>query len=431
MIEKKSLFICLILFTVGSVFADDSKFSLFGFDIDIDGKLRVRTAYLDEFYPEDLYTMGDAKAKLSIDISNESLFYVNSLFEIGNIEFGDNFEIEDLSDLEVKELYIGLDSELLDSKIGIIDVNTPGDYVYSDENAGLQVKYQFNDFDFKAFYSMTNLIADDLEIVEDQTDINHLLYAGIQRDTSYKYDIWAMFLDDNSQDDYDYFSAWIGWEGEKELDGFNSNFGFTYNFGKITEDETEYDLSAYYAHGMVEFETTETLSVFGRLNLTSGDNEMTDAVNQFQSPDGQGSLDTSLGLLFGGSPYSSISYFSNESLSIYSENLSDGNITLSDPGLIVYEAGVTFKPENIPFESQFVIGGVSTSNADSISDSSFLGVEFDLHNQYKFNEFFSIALSFAYFMPGDGLTYVYYVNEDEILDDDNTYKIDCSFTMKF
>lgn len=426
--KNRRIFFIYLLCVTGFVFADDSKFDLLGFEIDVDGELRSRTAYLNQFYPDDKSLMSDMKGELSIEISNDSPFYFNSLFEVGNIELDDDLVFKDFTELEVKELYFGFDSGLIDSKVGIIDIKTPGGYVYSGEDTGMQLKIDFDSFKLKTFYTLPNLVEEDLEVLDDMDNLNKLFYLGIEKDTSYKYDIWAMFLDDNSQDDYDYFSGWIGWEGQKEFDRLDTDFGLTYNFGKVTEDETDYDISAFYLHGKAEYQTSETLSLFTRLNVTSGDNEMTDAVNQFQVIDGN--LDTSLSLLFGGSPYSSISYFSDESLSIYSDNLSNGDITLSDPGLIIYEAGINFKPENISLESQFVIGGASTSTADGISDSNFIGVEFDLHNKYKINDTFSVALSLAYFIPGDALAYVYYTNEGEILDDDNTFKLDCSFTVK-
>lgn len=400
-------------------------FAWAGINFDFDGDLRGQGALFNnydmDYETRTLNLEADTRARLSLDISNSSPFSLHSLLEIGNVDL-DSFEFSELGP-ELREMYLGYDGFMLKGKIGIIDIKTPGGLVYEDDNVGFQLKFTFNNWDLRAFYVSPTLLDDSLKVAEEMSDISHLLYVGGSFEKLAEWDIWAMGLYDNSDDDFHYFSAWTGLEVKKKLDKLTLKGGATYNFGSVTQ--LKIPLSAYYGHLEAEYRPEKNWSIFTRYNLTSGNNGSNDNLNQFQVVEGEGHLNTSLGLLFGGGAFSSQSYFSSESISIVDDNLSSGDIVFNDPGLFTYEFGTTCKFKDLPFPvtTELVLGGAHTGELFSREGFfySLFGWEVDVHNKIEITKDLDLFLSFAYLLPGNSFKGIYELNGGDILDLDTSF----------
>ena len=229
-----------------------------------------------------------------------------------------------------------------------------------------------------------------------------------------------------------------GWgsSAEKRIKGFTVEAGYTYNWGEV--DTYSMPLSASFTHLKLEYEPDKRKRFFTRFNLTSGSDGSLDSTGQFQTLDGEGTLDTGLGLLFGGSPYSGQAYFDDECLSIVEDNLSDGEISFYDPGLLIYEFGFSYdfgKIIPLDLESEFVLGGANTG--DLFDGKGFfyslIGWEADIHNRIEFSDYLEFAFSLAYLVPGNSFNAVYELNhDDETLDLESTaFKADCQLKYSF
>jgi hypothetical protein len=220
-------------------------------------------------------------------------------------------------------------------------------------------------------------------------------------------------------------------ELEKKFRRFSGNYGFIYNFGAATY--LKIPISAYYSHLKLELETTKKTKLYSRFNLSSGTDGSSDTINQFQVVNGEGNLETGLGLLFGGSSFSNQSYFSNESLSIVEDGLSSGNFAFSDPGLFIYELGFEIDVNQLLDTTEFVLGGANTGELFDGEGyfTSLIGWEMDIHNTVKFTDDLKLNLSFSYLIAGNSFNAVYELNTGDSLTLDTSFKTDCSIKYSY
>ena len=267
--------------------------------------------------------------------------------------------------------------------------------------------------------------------------MNQLFFLNADSDyylDSY-FDVWAMYLDGNDCDSFSYDPFWFGIEFENKNDLFDIDTRFIYNGGSVCLYSIDYTLpiSACYTNMEISIEPFEETVIFTRFNLTSNFECDTATVNQFQVIDGQGSLDTGLGLLFGGSSYGSESYFDNDSVSLINDNLSSGDIVMDDPGLFAYEAGGSYKFDFLPLTSDLIIGGANTGGLFSGDGyfSSLIGLEADLHNKIKLSEDLSAYLSLCLLFPGNSFEEIFELNSGTDIGSDPSFKMDLKLVYSY
>ncbi|MDC7233796.1 MAG: hypothetical protein PQJ58_11230 [Spirochaetales bacterium] len=443
---KKKILVFLILCSAAVLQADDGTahqnfgdFTLWGIDFDMGGEIRTRSAYLNN-YDMDYETADgsiawDARGRLGLKVTWDSPFYVNSLLEWGNVEFTqEDLSFGDVLDLEMKELYLGFQENSFKMKAGIIDINTPGNYVYDSDEWGLQGKYDFDFLKLKTFYSAANLTEGNNESTQPLEYMDHLFYLGVNQDTLLDLDLWSMFYHGDTEE-LTYNSCWLGFETAGQINDFSIEAVYTYNFGKVVTYALP--LSAHFTRIKLKLEPNKRNTIFTRFNMTSGSDGSLDTLGQFQTLDGEGNLDTGLGLLFGGSPYSSQAYFDDESLSIVSNNLSDGVISYNDPGLLIYELGYRYEFKHImplDLETEFILGAANTGDLFR-GDGYFyslIGLVADIHNSLQLSDGLEFDLSLSYLLAGNAFNAVYELNTGETLSlEDSSMKIDCQLKYSF
>lgn len=426
----------LLILSLTNIQADIPKLELWGFGFDFDGEVRNRFAFFNnydmDYDTSDGKVADDLRARLALEVTSDSPFYYMLMLELGNIQFDADLKAIDFVSLELKEIYAGYDSSFIDGKLGLIDVKTAGGAVYDDDSFGIQVKADFDFLQAKSFFTMPELVDETLTFVDGLENLNYLFYLGVQQEKFIDVDLWGMFLWDNSPEDYYYYYCiWTGIELEKKMGMFSGDFGFTYNFGAATY--LQIPIYAYYSHLTLEMEPTRKTKVYTRFNLSSGSDGSDDTINQFQVVNGEGNLETGLGLLFGGSSFDNQSYFSSESLSIVEDGLSSDDFVFEDPGLFIYEVGFRLEFDQIPLETEFVLGGANTGelfNGDGYF-TSLIGWEFDIHNTIKFSKDLKLNISTAYLIAGNSFNGCYELNTGETLELDTSFMMDCSIKYSF
>ena len=190
---------------------------LWGLDFDWGGDLRTRFASLSnpdlDYGTSDGEAALDLRGRVSLKVTGGSPFYCNSLLQWGNVELTEeDLEIADYLDLEMKEIYLGFKGPYLKLKAGIIDMNTPGGFVYDSDEWGLQIKYNFFDVvTAKAFYSAADLTegSNDSEIPLEYMD--NLFFFGLEQDSFLDLDLWTMYYHGDTQE-FAFHSWWMGLE---------------------------------------------------------------------------------------------------------------------------------------------------------------------------------------------------------------------------
>ncbi len=446
---KRIIVLIVILSITIPVFAESKKsassdesgsYRLGPLNIDLGGDLRSRMAWLSnpdlDYGTSDSEGALDMRGRLKMNVSGDSPFYFRTLLQLGDLELSDDsLELGDFTNLEMKELYLGFKGSRLKLKVGIIDLNTPGSYVYDSDELGIQVKYDFFDIvTARAFYSAEDLTDGSNESPQPGEYMDHLLFMGLEQDHLLDLDLWTMYYHGATQD-FLFNSWWIGVEGKKKFNKLKVEAGYTYNFGEV--ESYLIPLSAYFSHLELKYRTDKSKSFFTRFNLTSGCDGYLDSTGQFQTLDGEGNLETDLGLLFGGSPYDSMAYYDNECLSIVEDNLNDGEISFYDPGLFVYEFGFSYdfgSLIDLDLESVIVIGGANTGDLfEGGYFYSLIAWEADIHNRIEFSDNLEFALSLAYLVPGNSFNAVYELNhDDEMLNlESSSFKADCQLKYSF
>lgn len=424
-----------MLIAGGNLFGEIPDVELWGMNLEFEGDVRSRFAYFNnydmDYSTSDPKIAVDIRARFAIDIETKSPFYFRIDLELGNIEFDKDLKASDFFMIELKEFYGGYDWNYVNGKAGIINVKTPGSAVYKDENFGLQAKIDFDVFKAKTFFTLPNLISDPYEFVDEISNLSYLAYLGASQDKYIDTDLWTMFLWDNGPEDFYYYCFWTGLELKKKYGIFSGETSFVYNFGAVSY--LGIPISAYYSHLKLELETTKKTRLFSRFNLASGTDGSSDTINQFQVVNGEGNLETGLGLLFGGSAFDSQSYFSNESLSIVEDGLSSGDFVFNDPGLFIYELGFVIDFNTFLDETEFVLGGANTGELFGGEGyfTSLIGWEMDVHNRFKFTDELEFHWSLSYLIPGNSFNAVYELNTGETLGLDTSFKTDCSIKYSY
>jgi hypothetical protein len=432
---NRFLVIFFIFFSIEGAIAEIPELELWGLNFEFSGEVRSRFAFFNnydmDYDTNDGKVAADIRTQFSTEITTESPLYFNILLELGNIEFDEDLEFTDFFLIELKEIYAGYEWSFIGGKAGIIDVKTPGSSVYEDDNFGLQAKADFSFMKVKSFFTMPELIDDSYEVVDGLANLNYLFFLGFEQEKYVNVDLWGMFLWDNSPEDFYYYCFWTGIEADKKIGIFSGDFGFIYNFGAATY--LGIPISAYYSHLTLDVEPTKKTKLYTRFNLTSGSDGSYDTINQFQVVNGEGSLETGLGLLFGGSSFSNQSYFSSESLSIVEDGLSSGDFVFEDPGLFVYEIGYMIEFKKLPLETEFVIGGANTGelfNGEGYF-TSLIGWEMDIHNTISFSKDLKLDVSLSYLIAGNSFNAVYELNTGDTLELDTSFKTDCSVRYSY
>ena len=436
---NKIVLFFLLFFTVLSVYSE-------GFEFDYEGEVRARLAYENNFDLDyDINDQGvaaDVRAQFDLNVSTPIPLYFFYKIELGNLSLDDDFFdtdnfLENI-EFETRGLGFGWGFSTFDIKAGLIATNTPSEIVIDSENAGIKIKADLEAAKIKAFYSLTNLVDGYFNFVDSGNELNQLFFLSAESDNYFNsyFNLWAMFLDGNDNVTYTYNPLWTGIEFENENDFFNIETRFIYNGGNINLVDIDYSvpISAFYTNMKISFEPIEDSVIFSRFNLTSSLDYDTATVNQFQVVGENGSLDTGLGLLFGGSSYGSESYFDNNSVSIVDDNLSSGDIVLDDPGLLIYEIGFSKKFDFLPLTSDLILGGANTGGLSSGDGyfSSLIGLEIDLHNKIKLSKDFSAYLSMCLLFPGNAFKECFERNYSDIsIGSDTSFKTDIKFVYSY
>ncbi len=360
----KYLYLLFIGFTSMMSFASD-------IDFDLNGETRFRTQYsLDT---DEINT--DIRSRLSLKIGEEHGFYQKTDLELGNIDLNSDLIINDFYEIETKELYLGYKTDLIKGKIGIIDVDTQGS-IYSGEDLGLQVKVKSENIDFKGFYTLQNIVSDTWEVLEDFSELNHLAYLSAEYigipDNNIS--LWMSYFEDNDEKDYFYYSLWIGSEFKKEYKKFHGKVGFTYNLGEVTSHRIP--ISSWLLNTELKLSIDNSFEFVTRFNLI-GNSDDTRVINQYQTVDGDGEINSELSLL--------------TEVVLNMDNLSTNDLVYDNSSLFFYEIGYKKQFKDIPLESVIVLGGVSEGEF-------VIGIEMDLNNKLEILKNLDLNINTAYLL---------------------------------
>ncbi|MDC7227713.1 MAG: hypothetical protein PQJ61_13195 [Spirochaetales bacterium] len=435
----RKLLFPMLFFSALPLFAEDWEF-------EYDGDIRTRFAYENnwdlDYDTSDGAAAADIRVRFNLDVTTPIPLYLFYKLEWGNISLDEDFRDEDnfleTIKLETRQLGAGYEFSIYDIKAGLIATDSPSDTVINEDNFGFKINADTDYAGIKSFYSMPNLVDAYFNFIESSDDLNQLFFISAESEDylDSEFRLWTIFLDGNDSDSFTYNPCWLGFEFENENEYFELKSRFIYNGGIVTLNSINYTIpiSAFYTNMELSIEPFEDTVIFTRYNLTSSFDSDTSSVNQFQVVDGEGSLDTGLGLLFGGSSYGSEACFSNESVSLIEDNLSSGDIVMDAPGLFVYEFGVSQDFNFIPLSSDLIIGGANTGGLFSGDGyfSSLLGLEIDLHNTIDILDDLSLNFSLCYLFPGNAFEDVFERNNDSIeVGWDTSFKTDFKLVYSY
>jgi len=446
--------------------------------LEIDGEFRNRFGYfinkdLDSERPNDFGAI-DLRAKLGLKYSlDKSPFYAYYKFRVGNIVWGHpsfgGAQGTDKVNVQTENLYIGWNSSnnFFNGMVGLIALSTPLEVELDDDVAGVFLRFNYSefrvDFAYSTLFNTADESATDFDLSDfefDTSSMAHLLYARarhrfINNEESglrEQVNVWYMYMTDtrfiditdeieiigvetnviNRYDNYDYSLHWIGIMNRFDIWKIRTDIGFSYNLGTVTETNgNTIPVNAYYLYGRLRFDPIDQLRIFGRLNLSSGNNGNTDELNRFQVIGRRGSLDTGLSILFGGGPFHQQAYFSKWNAGVETRrNLTGGRIRYTEPGIFIVEGGAQLRlRDKINFDSEIVVGYASTANP--INGQTLLGLEFDLHNRIRIARGTDFYLTFAYLLPGRALQEIYEETHGYRLGGDHAIKIEGMIEFKF
>lgn len=445
------LFVLVLLFSAGIVHA---------LDFSLDGDVRSRYCYMIDkhgsFEVATNFDIWDVRGRLGAKLETSNGFFAYYKLELGNIAFGEPYmggaQGSDVVNIETKNVFVGYDGDFLKGKVGLFDFNTPLGGEIDDDLAGINLKFTIlKNIHIEAMYSRlysgmsnTNMGIDMDNFVIPNAFSSHLYYLQAGYDLqvqsiglSNKVDVYYMRLNDTRFFDarlnwfavYDKLNFWIF-----ELDG-----GVSFNFGQVIYDAgSVMPLNAMYAKAKIKVDVFGLVDVFARIHYATGNAEgETNAVRQFQTIGGRGDFDSDLGILFGGSPFSSQAYFDYRYIGLDTRrNLTQGKIQILktydaalgfypqyDPGLFVIELGAQKKFDAIGLRTKFVFGMASTANPiyvirDGATNAvSGLGYEFDFNNRLKLAKGTYLTLNAALLLHGNALRSIYAVNSENISSD--------------
>lgn len=401
----------------------------------------IRTRYcnflnkdLDDNRDENLDYL-DLKAKWGLKINTGSPFYIRYKAQFGNLPIsGSGYDEFSTSAVETTNLYLGYKSEEFSIKTGILSVSSPLKAAIDDEAMGVSIKSDLFDVRLNGFYGKLKKDGDDIinPFSSDSYNADTNLYSlsgKIKLSDKSSLKLWELYLSDKSNLNYEYVSSWTGAMFSQSFGQLNFEYGLVLNKGEVTAT-SKTPLNAYYSLLKLNYEIEKKSSIFCKLHMTSGNDQNSNEINQFQVIEGNGNIDTGLGVLFGGSPFSQQSYFSSNSVALSEDNLSSGTLNYNDPGLLLMEFGGRMQFNGLPLWSEIVFGYART--IQEINNSNLIGFEFDLHNRYKIDKSLNFDLSFGYFLAGDAFEQTYIMNHSSIagLGMDPVFKIDAALKLK-
>lgn len=358
-------------------------------DIDISGETRIRTEYYLE--TDDINT--DIRSQISLKITVGNGFYQKTKLELGNIDLNPSLTINDFYEIETKKFYLGYKSDLFKGKIGIIDVETSG-FIYSGEDLGIQLKVKLEDIDFKGFYTLQNIVDDTWDVLEDFSNLNHLIYLSTEFEGYSDSDIsfWMSYFKDNDEADYSYNLLWLGAELEKKYNLLVGRAGIIYNIGEVITNNI-IPINSWMLYADVKMSIDKRSELVTRFNFFVN-SESTGTINQFQTVDGDGEINSELSLL------------TEQVLDM--DNLSTNDLVYNNSSLFFYEIGMKKQLKNIPLEYVIAIGGVSEGN-------SVIGFEMDFNNKIELLKNLDLNINTAYLLKSGT----------------DNYKVDCNLEYHF
>ncbi len=425
--------------------------------LEIDGEFRNRFGYFAN-KNLDLERAGDfgaidLRAKLGLKYSlDRSPFYAYYKFRVGNIVWGHpslgGAQGTDKINVQTESLYLGWNRsrDLFSGMVGLIPFSTPLEIEIDDDVAGVFFRFNYSEFRADFAYSTLFNIADEYAVEFDLSDFEfdlnsmaHLFYvraryrfindeeSGLREQVN----VWYMYLTD-TRFSYYYHLNWIGIMNRFDIWKIRTDIGFSYNTGAVIDQgELTLPVNAYYLYGRLHLDPIDQLRIFGRVNLTSGNDGNLDEINQFQCINRRGSLDTGLSILFGGGPFHQQAYFSRWNAGVDTRrNLTRGRIRFTEPGAFIGETGVQLRlRDKIHFDSEFVVGYARTMFP--VKGQTFLGVEFDLHNRIRIARGTDFYLTIACLLPGNALREIYQTFHNYTLGKDPAFKVEGMIEFKF
>ncbi|OHD53432.1 MAG: hypothetical protein A2Y33_15030 [Spirochaetes bacterium GWF1_51_8] len=424
--------------------------AVFAFDVKFDGEFRTRfygfmNKDLDFTRNADFWSL-DTRIRIGAEFEATSVFSLYYQLEVGNLPWGEaplgGGQGADKWNLETKNMYLLYDDIFLKGKLGIIGFKTPLESEIDDDLMGLKLSFRQPLFDIDVLYSklfngtnesISNVNEDNDYFETESWNATHLYYVNGQLKLDFlDANVYFMrVVDDRFA--YKYSLNWIGTYEQLNLDPLKVEAGFSFNFGNVSQNSTNIPLAAFHLYAKAEMKILPFLEIFGRFNMTTGNDTNTGNIEQFQVLNNNGNFRTDLGILFGGSPFNQQAYFNSKVVTADTrKNLTRGAVRFDDPGLMVIEVGAKLKFDEIGLETMLVGGFANTVVAVGTNNVNLLGIEFDLHNRLKLDKDVAFCLSMAVLLPGMALTPVYNMNHSTIiLGSDIAFKIDGMIELKF
>lgn len=350
----QKIFLLLLIFI--------STISLYSIEIDFGGEASVKTSNYDAQFRTQFYG----------DLHFSETLFVKSLIEIGYLDLNQDTVLEDFINVETKQLYMGYDSDNLEIKAGIIKMKSPGEFIYENEDPGIQLKLYHNDLSFKSFYSLPNLLNNSLEILDDKINLNHMIYTGLSLDGDIEIDLWGAYFDDNRYPLYSYNLFWAGVNVKQRLGNFRYNANSIYNWGGIAE--LDIPLSAFFYNLDLKYKLNKRTQIFSTITGVNTIIETPGSITQFHSIDNKGRVDSKLRIIFD----------NDENLSLLDHSIYEGVFNYSDTGYLSLESGYLIEFKKLPLESYIVLG------------TTFDNLEIDINNEIEIINDLKISTNIAY-----------------------------------
>lgn len=321
-------------------------FSLLSMDLNLDGEIKNRTEDLDV----------EMRVRLGMDLDFSSPIYTKTQIEVGYLDINSELTPMDLTDLEVKKLFLGYENNWLDSKLGIVPLKTPNEYIFSDNSLGIKLDIDLGKNEIKTFYSAVNLLSNNLEPIDMVEDLDHIFFLGYENKSFIDLELWLTYYEENEFYDQSSWEIWGGSSLGTALDDFDIGFNYIYYTGMILE--TRELLSAWYTTLNLEYDLTKQITISSMFSLNGGESD-------FTSADNKGEYSSDLKIL-----------------------LEDTLITNS----FTFESGINIEFDLLDLETKLTAGGV-------VEDSDFSGLEIDFNSKMELIKNLELEFNLAYLLP--------------------------------
>lgn len=321
-------------------------FSILSMDFDLDGEVKNRTEDLDV----------EMRVRLGMDLDFSSPLYTKTQLELGYIDINSDFYPMDLTDIEVKKLFLGYENDWLDSKLGIIPFKTPNEYIFSDNSVGVKLDIDLGKNEFKTYYSAVNLLSSSLEPIDMLEDLDHIFFLGYENKQFLDLDLFITYYEENEYYDQSSWEIWGGTSLETEIEDFHIDFNYIYYIGMILESRDM--LSGWYTTLDLQYDLSKKTTISSMFTLNGGE-------TGFTSADSKGEYSSGLKILL------------------------DDNF-ISDS--FTFECTLEREFDFLDLESSIITGGV-------IEDYDISGFEIDWNSKIELIDNLDLELNIAYLLP--------------------------------